>query len=360
MAKFHKKKPYISSTAKKAGQPPGTLVYTGIKNSEKIFITVYQYTSDKHEVIEIDTFDELKNYKNKSTNVWINICGLHETELIENVGKLFGLDAMLLEDVVNTNHRPKVDFFEDHIFFTLKIISLQNENKNIDYEQISLVLGNGWLITFQEKNGDIYNSIRERLKNSASKLRSTNIDYLFYRLIDTTVDYYFYVSDFLSDEIQETENIVLHNFDSNLLENIQLLKKEVLTLKRSIIPVKEALLLLEKDNGSLLQNSTKNFLKDVYEHVVHLNDAVDLQRDNISSAMESYQFGVNNKTNKVMQLLTIISTIFIPLTFIAGVYGMNFNNMPELTWKYSYFVVLGLMLIIFILMLFYLKRKKWL
>lgn len=360
MAQLQIKKTSTSFTAKKAGQPPGTLIYTGIKKSEKVFVTVYNYTSDKLEELEINTIDELKNYKNKTTNTWINICGLHETELIDKVGKIFDLEAMLLEDVLNTNHRPKVDFFEHHIFFTLKMISLQEDKKNIDYEQISVILGDGWLITFQEKKGDIYDAIRERLRTSTSKLRTTDVEYLFYRLIDTTIDYYFYLSDFLSDEIQEAEINVLHNFDSNLLENIQLLKKEVLTLKRNIIPVKEALLLLEKDNESMLQQSTKKFLKDVYEHVVHLNDVVDLQRDNISSTMESYQFGVNNKTNKVMQLLTIISTIFIPLTFIVGVYGMNFENMPELSWKYSYFVVWGVMLLVFIFMLLFFKRKKWL
>lgn len=349
-----------SSTSKKVGQPPGTLIYTGKKNIEKAIVTVYDYTNDSFEELEITQLDDLAKFKNETSNTWINISGLHETALIEKIGILFNLDTMLLEDVLNTNHRPKVDFFEYHLFFTLKMIGIHSNQKDIDYEQVSFVLGNSWLITFQERNGDIYNNIRERLKNKVGKLRDLGVEYLFYRLIDTTVDYYFYVSDFLSEDIQDMENKVLHEFDSKLLEDIQLLKKEVNKLKRSIIPVKEAISLLEKDSESFLKKQTKKFFKDVYEHVIHLNDAVDLQRDNISSVMESYQFGVNNKTNKVMQLLTIISTIFIPLTFIAGVYGMNFENMPELSWKYSYFIILGLMLLIFIMMLIYFKRKKWL
>ncbi len=349
-----------SYTAKKAGQPPGTLIYTGKKTTEKIIVTVYDYTNDTFEEQEITQLDDLAKFKNNTSNTWINISGLHETTLIEKVGTCFNLDAMLLEDVLNTNHRPKVDFFEGHLFFTLKMIGIHTNQKDIDYEQVSFVLGDGWLLTFQERNGDVYNNIRERLKNKVGKLRDLGVEYLFYRLIDTTVDYYFYVSDFLSEEIQEMENKVLHEFDSKLLEDIQLLKKEVNKLKRIIIPTKEAISLLEKDSESFLKKQTKRFLKDVHEHIVHLNDAVDLQRDNISSVMESYQFGVNNKTNNVMQLLTIISTIFIPLTFIAGVYGMNFENMPELSWKYSYFVIWGLMLFIFIIMLIYFKRKKWL
>ena len=361
MAKIQKPtKNTTSSTAKKAGQPPGTLIYTGKKTTEKVIVKVYDYTNDTFEEQEITQLDDLAKFKNNTSNTWINISGLHETALIEKVGACFNLDAMLLEDVLNTNHRPKVDFFEDHLFFTLKMIGIHSNQKDIDYEQVSFVLGNGWLITFQERNGDIYNNIRERLKNKVGKLRDLGVEYLFYRLIDTTVDYYFYVSDFLSEEIQEMENKVLHEFDSKLLEDIQLLKKEVNKLKRSIIPTKDAISLLEKDSESFLKKQTKRFLKDVNEHIIHLNDAVDLQRDNISSVMESYQFGVNNKTNNVMQLLTIISTIFIPLTFIAGVYGMNFENMPELSWKYSYFVIWGLMLLIFIVMLIYFKRKKWL
>lgn len=354
-----KNKP-LSSTSKKAGQPPGTLIYTGIKTSEKIEVTVFDYSSDTFEEHTITDIQELVKFKNTTTSSWINISGLHETKLIEKVGECFELDTLLLEDVLNTNHRPKVDFFENHLFFTFKMIGIHSNQKNIEYEQISFILGNGWLITFQERNGDIYNNIRERLRNKIGKLRDLGIEYLFYRMIDTTVDYYFYVSDFLSEEIQEMENRVLHQFDSKQLEEIQLLKKEINKLKRSIIPTKEAISLLEKDSESFLKKQTKRFLKDVHEHIIHLNDAVDLQRDNISSVMESYQFGVNNKTNNVMQLLTIISTIFIPLTFIAGVYGMNFENMPELSWKYSYFVIWGLMLLIFILMLIYFKRKKWL
>lgn len=361
MAKIQKTvKKNTSPTAKKAGQPPGTLIYTGKKTSEKVIVTVYDYTSDTFEEQEITQLDDLAKFKNNTSNTWINISGLHETTLIEKIGTYFNLDSMLLEDVLNTNHRPKVDFFEGHLFFTLKMIGIHSNQKDIDYEQVSFVLGDGWLITFQERNGDIYNNIRERLKNKVGKLRDLGVEYLFYRLTDTTVDYYFYVSDFLSEEIQEMENRVLHQFDSKQLEEIQLLKKEINKLKRSIIPTKEAISLLEKDSESFLKKQTKRFLKDVHEHIIHLNDAVDLQRDNISSVMESYQFGVNNKTNNVMQLLTIISTIFIPLTFIAGVYGMNFENMPELSWKYSYFVIWGLMLLIFILMLIYFKRKKWL
>ena len=350
----------VTSTAKKAGQPPGTLIYTGKKTSGKVIVTVYDYTNESFDEQEITNLEELNKFKQNKTKSWINISGLHEISLIEKVGSIFNLDVMILEDVLNTNHRPKVDFFEDHLFFTLKMIGININQKEIDYEQVSFVLGNDWLITFQERDGDIFNNVRERLKNKIGKLRDLSTEYLFYRLIDTIVDYYFYVSDFLSDKIQTHEHDVLHHFDSNLLEEIQLIKKEVIKLKRTIIPTKEAISLLEKDSESFLKKPTKKFFKDVYEHVVHLNDAVDLHRDNIVSVMESYQFGVNNKTNNVMQLLTIISTIFIPLTFIAGVYGMNFENMPELSWEYSYFVILGVMLFIFILMLVYFKRKKWL
>lgn len=361
MAKIQKTvKSTTSSTAKKAGQPPGTLIYTGKKTTEKVIVTVYDYTSDTFEEQEIKNLEELIKYKQNNTKSWINISGLHEISLIEKVGTIFNLDIMILEDVLNTNHRPKVDFFEDHLFFTLKMIGIHTNQKDIDYEQVSFVLGDDWLITFQERDGDIFNNIRERLKNKVGKLRDLSAEYLFYRLIDTTVDYYFYVSDFLSEKIQTHEHDVLHHFESNLLEEIQLIKKEVIKLKRTIIPTKEAISLLEKDSESMLKKPIKRFFRDVHEHIIHLNDAVDLHRDNISSVMESYQFGVNNKTNNVMQLLTIISTIFIPLTFIAGVYGMNFENMPELSWKYSYFVILGLMLLIFILMLIYFKRKKWL
>ena len=345
--------------SKKAGLPPGALVHIGKQKSKDIKITVIDYDKDSYTEKTCKSIEESFEYRDTEKISWINIDGLHQTELIEKLGQHYDLHPLLLEDVLNTGHRPKVEEFDNYIFLTLKMLGLNKKGNSIISEQISFVLGPNWVISFQEKEGDIFDILRERIRESKGNVRFQGVDYLLYRLIDTVVDNYFIVSEFISESTEKLEEkVLLLNDRKNLLE-IQHLKNELVNLRKAIAPLRESIAYLHKDI-SLISENTKRYLRDVYEHIIHVNDSIDSQRDMLAGIMELYQTGVSNKMNQVMQLLTIISTIFIPLTFIAGIYGMNFDNIPELHYKYAYFVVWVAMIIITLFMLYFFKRKKWL
>lgn len=344
---------------KKAGMPPGTLIHVGNRKAEKTKITVIDYNTTEFTEITCKKIEESFPYKDSKTVTWINIDGLHNIDMIERLGKEFDLHPLLLEDVLNTNHRPKAEEFDNYIFLTIKMLGISKDGKSILSEQVSFILGKTWVISFQEKEGDIFDKVRERLRTSMGNVRKSGADYLLYRLLDTVVDNYFFVIDHFSDITEKLEESVLKDIDTNALHKIQSLKKQLINIRKAVHPLREAVSILEKDT-KLIKNETKRYLRDVYEHIIQVNDTLESQRDMLSSIMDLYLSGVSNKMNEVMKVLTIIATIFIPLTFIAGVYGMNFEIMPELHWKYGYLGVWGLMLAIFVIMLFYFKKKKWL
>lgn len=348
------------NVSKKAGLQPGALVHIGRKKTDKVKISVINYNVDKFSLSENITPNELKDALEEGKISWVNIDGLHDTEAIASIGSLFNLHPLLLEDVLNTRHRPKLEEFDDYLFLSLKMLGLSKDGNSIIHEQVSMVLGKNWVISFQEMEGDIFDVIRERIRESKGNVRKMGADYLFYRLIDTVVDNYFIVTENISDATEKLEEVVLNSSDTNSLSEIQRLKKQLINLRRTINPLREAISLMQKEDSQLISKVTRRYLIDVYEHIIQINESIDTHRDMVTGIMELYHSGVSNRMNQVMQVLTIIATIFIPLTFVAGIYGMNFDNMPELHWKYGYFAVWGFLFIIFIIMMMYFKRKKWL
>jgi magnesium transporter len=328
-----------TNRSQKAGLPPGTLMYLGEQKVAKTLISTVSYdVKSVAETKHADLVSAIKS-RDRSKLTWLNIDGLHDTELIAAAGKEFNLHPLLLEDILNTDHRPKVEEFDDHLFVSLKMISVNAAKTEIESEQLSLILGENWLISFQEQEGDVFGNIRERLRDNVGLLRQKNADYLLYRLIDTVVDHYFIVIEHIVDKGEALEKAVLESSDQEMLSKIQQHKKELMNLKRAIFPLREIVSSLLKEDNALIEQPTFRYLRDVYEHIVHMNDSLESSRESAANIMDLYLSGVNNKMNEVMKVLTMISTIFIPLSFIVGLYGMNFENIPELHYEYGYYAV---------------------
>ncbi len=349
-----------NSISQKAGLPPGSLIHIGKQKAENVRISIIDYDLFNLTEKTLESPEECIPFIEKDTVSWINIDGLHDTETISTIGKIFNLHPLLLEDVLNTSHRPKVEEFDDYIFLSLKMLDLDKDKNTITSEQVSLILGKNWLLSFQEQEGDIFNALRERIRTKKGNMREKKNDYLLYRLIDTVVDNYFFITEHISEETEILEEKVLLSTDSQLLQEIQNLKKQLIKAKKYINPLREVISYIQKDPNILISEGTTRYLNDVYEHIIQLNENIETQRDTIANIMDLYHSGLSNKMNQVMQVLTIIATIFIPLTFIAGIYGMNFDNIPELHWKYGYFIILGIMIGVIIIMIMYFKKKKWL
>lgn len=346
--------------SKKAGLPPGSLIHIGQRKSDKVRISVIDYNEKDYSETICQTVEECFAYKDKTTESWINIDGLHDIETIAKIGSHFELHGLLLEDILNTRHRPKVEEFDNCLFLTLKMLGISKNGQEVITEQVSFVLGKTWLVSFQEQAGDIFDALRQRLREDTGTARKKGIDYLLYRLVDTVVDNYFFITEHFSEASTKLEERVLRSPDNQSLQEIQRLKRLLVNFRKSVAPLREAVASLEKDSSSLIEKGTRRYLRDVYEHIIQLSEAIETQRDMLAGIMDLYLSGVSNKMNQVMQVLTIIATIFIPLTFIAGIYGMNFDNMPELHWKYGYFGIWGFMIIIGAIMVIYFKRKRWL
>jgi magnesium transporter len=349
----------IKKASIKSGLPPGALVHIGKYRGGHLSIDVIEYDEKHYVEKEFTKAEDCFPFKDSKRAAWININGLSDVESIGAIGAHFNLHPLLIEDILNTNHRPKLEEFDNCVFITLKMLGVSKDNESIVSEQISFVLGPNWVLSFQEIKGDIFDTIRERIRESKGNVRLKNTDYLLYRLIDTVVDNYFFVTENISEKIELLEEEVLKISENETLSAIQALKKEIIGLRKVINPLRDSVGALHNDTG-LIDNETRRYFRDIYEHIIQLNDSLDSQRDLLANLMDLYLSGVSNKMNKVMQLLTIISTIFIPLTFIAGVYGMNFQYMPELNWKYGYLIVWAIMIIITLLMLRFFKGKKWL
>jgi magnesium transporter len=347
-------------STKKIGLPPGALVHIGTENLTKSKVSLIDFQDQHFVEKEILQVDEIKQYLSKSTTTWVNVYGLSDIDTIEKIGHLFNLDTLLLEDVLNTQHRPKYENFEDCLYINFKMIGLNNDETDINSEQISLVLGDNWVISFQEKEGDIFDAFRDRIRENKLTARKRPADYIFYRLIDMVVDNYLIINEFLNDRLDQLEERVETSISEDLAAEIQSLKKKIMSFRKSCIPLRDSVYSIQKDNSVLINDTTYRFINDVYEHLVQLIESIDHQRELLASIMDMYNTAMSNRMNKVMQLLTIIATIFIPLTFVAGIYGMNFENMPELKWPFGYPAVWILMSLITVVMLIFFRRKRWL
>jgi magnesium transporter len=342
------------------GLAPGELIFIGDQKVEKIRVRVIDY--DAKELREVDISDmklDAAGYKQTDTVTWINIDGLHDLTAIKDLGDVFGLHPLLLEDVLNTGQRPKLGEFDNCLLMVLKMLQYDDDTGKVRAEQLSMVLGENYLITFQEQPGDVFEPVRERIRKQKGRIRMAGIDYLAYTLLDTVVDNYIYIIESMGEKIEDLDHDVLNARDDTILEKINTLKQEMNFLRKSVRPVKEAVLHLIKLESDLIQKLTIPFLKDLQDLIDHASEAIDTYRDLLSDHFNTYNTTISNRMNEVMKVLTIIATIFIPLTFVAGIYGMNFEFMPELKWKFAYFAVWIVFMGITLGMIVYFRKKKW-
>jgi magnesium transporter len=355
----------FQNVSKKTGLTPGTPVFIGEKKAEQVAITIIDYDAEHFEMREADSIERCLSYKNRPGVVWINIDGLHETGIVEEFGRCFGWHPLIVEDILNTNQRTKMDIFDDYIFISMKMLTYDGKEQALGVEQLSLVLGNNYVITFQERRGDIFDPLRNRIKTSKGRVRKAGSDYLAYALVDSVVDNYFTVLEKIGEAIEDMEEELVTNPDPGTLQKIHALKKEMIYLRKSVWPLREIISGLQREETSLISESTNIYLRDLYDHTIQVIDTVETFRDMISGMLDVYLSSVSNRMNEIMKVLTIFAAVFIPLTFIAGIYGMNFNtakspfNMPELNWYLGYPFALGIMALIGTVMLIYFKRKKW-
>ncbi len=343
----------------KTGLPPGSLVFTGVTREHDVKSELIKYSTDSYIEETLDSIDLLNISDTPNEVHWINLNGVHDTEIIGKIGEKFNIHKLVLEDVLNTHQRPKVDFYNEHIFVVLKMLVYDKNKKSIDGEQVSIIVGKNYLISLQEKDGDVFEPLRKRIKTSSGKIRTLGTDYLLFAIMDIIVDNYFILLENLGEEVEKYETELIDNANKDILNRIYYLKRENLLLRNSVWPVRELVSQFEKTDSPLLKKKNLIYYRDLYDHTIQVIDNVEIYRDLLSGLIELYYTNTGNKTNEVMKVLTIISTIFIPLTFIAGIYGMNFNYMPELEWHWAYFGVWGLMIILFIGMMWFFKRKKW-
>ncbi|MDP3353040.1 MAG: magnesium/cobalt transporter CorA [Flavobacteriaceae bacterium] len=348
-----------SHLSKKSGLPPGTLIHIGKKRANQVQMSVIDYTESSYNESECKKIDDCFSYRDTTTTSWINIDGIHNTEIIEALGNHYGHHPLLMEDILNTLSRPKLEEYDDYLFLNLKMLGISKDQKSIISEQVSLILGKNYVISFQEQPGDVFDSIRIRIRESKGNIRKRKADYLFYRIIDTVVDNYFFIVEHLSERIENLEDLVLKSQTTDLLHQIQDLKTQLIQIRKAISPLREAVSLLQKDEVKFIHKNTNQYFRDVYQNLIQVSESIDIYREMTKNLMDLYQSGINNRMNQVMQVLTVIATIFIPLTFIVGIYGMNFDNIPELHWKYGYFFTWGIMISVVLFMLKYFKRKKW-
>jgi magnesium transporter len=341
------------------GLPPGTIVHVGEERSEKIKLSVISYDEVNFQEQEVDAVEKAVAFRKKGSVMWLNVDGVHKPEIIEQVGRSFGVHPLVLEDIADTGQRPKMEDFDDYIFVTLKMFRFGKKEKEIKTEQISLVLGNGFVVSFQEAEGDVFDPIRERLRNNKGRVRKAGADYLVYALMDAVVDNYFLIMEKLGETIEEIEDKLVINPTSETVQKIHGLKRQLIFLRKSVWPLREVISRLERSESPLILKSTFVYLRDVYDHTIQVMDSVDTFRDTLSGMLDIYLSSVSNRMNEVMKVLTVIATIFIPLTFIAGIYGMNFKDMPELGQAWGYPTTLLLMLAIALVMVIYFRRKKW-
>ena len=344
----------------KAGLPPGSLVHIGEKREGKPRITLIRYNETLHEERVLASLREGAAARESGTVTWINVDGLHQTELLDEAGTLFGIHPLVQEDILNTEQRPKLEDYDDYLFIVLKMLFYDDEAEAIRTEQVSLVLGPDYVLSFQEQPGDVFDGIRERLRVNKGRLRKLGPDYLAYALIDAIVDGYFGILEAIGDHIELMEEELVSDLSPATLQKIHGFKREMILLRKSVWPLREVLGNLRRQDSPLVKESTDIFLRDVYDHTIQVVDTVETFRDIISGMLDLYLSSMSNRMNEVMKVLTIIATIFIPLTFLAGVYGMNFTYIPELKWHWGYFALLGVMVAIAAVMLFFFRRKRWL
>ncbi len=354
----------VKKRSSKAGLPPGTLIHIGEKGSGEARITLLRYNEtsfEEKEVGTVSTVDECIPLGEGPTTTWIDMEGIYDVGVIENLGRCYGFHPLVLEDILNTDQRPKVEDYDSYLYIVLRMLYLNHKNGKVVTEQTSVILGQKFVLSFQEGfKGDVFDHVRERIRSGKGRIRALGADYLAYCLIDAVVDGYFSVLEKMGEDIEAIEGELVLKPMPHTLQKLHHLKRDVIFLRKATWPLREVVSSLERGDSSLVEESTRTYLRDVYDHTIQVIDTIETYRDMLSGMLDIYLSSVSNRLNEVMKVLTVIATIFMPLTFIAGVYGMNFMYMPELKWRWGYPLILFLMLAVGILMLLHFKRKKWL
>lgn len=344
---------------KKVGMPPGTLLHIGTSRNEKIKIRMLNYCSDNWIEKEFDNVDDLFEHTSTDTICWVHVSGVHVINVIEKIGAVFQIHPLVLEDIVNTNQRPKIEDNKEYLYIVVKMIHCY-ENKKIDFEQVSIIVGNHYVLSFQENDDDTFEQIRERIRSTTGKIRMKGTDYLAYALLDCVVDYYYVALELLGEKIELLEDKIMIDPKPKILREIHTLKNQMLFVRKAVWPLREIINVLARGDSVLFKQDTLIYIRDVYDHIIQVIDSIEMYRDMVTGMLDIYLSSISFKTNEVMKVLTIIATIFIPLTFIVGVYGMNFKYMPELEWEWGYPIVWGIMAVISIGMIVFFRKKKWL
>lgn len=348
-----------STRVKKTFLPPGTLVYTGMRSLEKPVVTVFDYSPDNVSEQTLDNAEQCRSCKNSGNVAWINVNGLGDVETIGRIGRDFDIHQLVLEDILHTAQRPKFEDLGDYFFIVTKMLGINADTGKITEEQVSFVVRNNLVITFQEYPGDVFEAIRNRIRKGQGQIRDKGADYLAYALLDAIIDNYFVVLEQVGEEAENIENELAANTDEAIMHRIHSMKRRMISLRRSVWPLREVVNGLLRSESPLITERTHIYFKDLYDHTVQVIDIVESLRDLAGGMLDTYLSAISNRMNSVMKVLTIIATIFIPLTFIAGIYGMNFEYMPELRYPWAYPAVLALMVLISLGMLAFFKSKKW-
>lgn len=347
-------------TSKKPGQAPGTLYFTGEKRLDSIIMSLCDYDVDQLGEYDITEIEESRPYLDSPSKTWVSVCGLHDVEKLKHIWNYFNLHPLIQEDIIHTNQRAKIEEYPNNMFFVLRMMNFVEETGDLNVEQVSIVLTENSVLSFQEDDFPIFEPVLHRLRNNAPRLRKEGPDYLAYALIDTIVDHYFKVMEKFGDEIEVLEEKILEDFDDSVPEQIHALRRKIIYFRKALWPLRDSLNTLLREESNLVKEENKIYFRDVYDHLVQIIDGLENYRDLVLGMLDMYMSQVSNKMNEVMKVLTIIATIFIPLTFIAGIYGMNFEYMPELSVPWAYPAVWGIMILATVGMVIFFKKRKWL
>ena len=348
-----------SKQKSKIGMSPGSLVYVGERTDEPVKISIMDYTGERLDEYADATIEDIRKCMREPSVTWVNISGIHDMTIIEMIGKEFDLHPLLLEDLVNTRHRAKIDDYEDYFFIVLKMVFQESGQNQLQYEHVCLVVGPSYLISFQEREGDVFGPVRDRLRKLKGRIRKAGPDYLGYALMDMIVDHYYVILEQMGEEIESIQEEALENPTTQTFNAIHATRHQLIFLRKTIWPMRELIGSLLRGESGLIHESVMVYLQDVYDHVVQVIDTVETYRDLLAGTLDTYMSSVSNKMNEVMKVLTVIATLFIPLTFLAGIYGMNFTHMPELEWRYAYPAFWVVVVIVFLGMFWWVKKKKW-
>lgn len=351
----------LKSRTKKIGLPPGSLVHVGEKKGDQVRLSLIDYTKEKIQQREQPSLETCRSFIEKPSVTWIHVQGIHNAELIGQLGSQVGLHPLVLEDIMSTTQRSKLDDYKDTIFIVIRLLSSENngENRTVKDEQISLVLGKNFVITFTEGIQDIFAPVIQRLHIANSRIRKRGADFLCYSLVDCIVDQQFLALEDVDEQLDELEAELIHSPAPETLQKIQWKKREISSLRKSIWPLREVISRFQRLDTNLVKETTRLYLHDVYDHTVQAIDTIESFREISSGLLDMYMSTMSQKMNEIMKLLTLVSTIFVPMTFVASIYGMNFVNMPELGWKWGYYITLLIMGAIAGIMFLLFRRKKW-